>query len=180
MCKILCVLFLIVASSNANAEPSSAIKYLMKEPVSLLEWGMFNLENHIKTFKPISEKVGICYFQNVEYDATENIVIIHGWLNAKQADKDEIIKLCEKAISTYKTILCPMKIATPSGLYCDYSLRYFSHNGWKSSSEPGNLFQEIEKITNIYIKVNCPKNDKNIPDAASSFLHNDTINYEYK
>lgn len=42
------LLYILFSSSITNAEPSKSIRALMKEPVSLMDWGLFHLEKRLE------------------------------------------------------------------------------------------------------------------------------------
>ena len=147
---VLTLLFLLAVSKSCFAEPSSTTRYLMDEPVSLMDFGLFTLQQHLSTIGDGDPYVNPI----IDYDWDLNKIRIYVWhtgheFKTRNEAKDwgssiicEIRKLLGIDCSTVKPL-----VLTGSSLV----FQYFSHRGHKFSAQTKNLGREVDKIVEIVI-----------------------------
>jgi len=166
---LLSTLLLFLLPEAAFLEPSKSIEYLMGEPFSLFDWGIYKLENEFNDSAFITKddevkKINV----SILYSWDFNRFIISGWVSLFLNDMikgrkryarnlNEAKEWCKSAISTIKYEL-GIDHQTGHRSYGEEELNssdlifFFSHS-WYSRSEPKGLGQELDKITMIKISV---------------------------
>ena len=87
----LLLLALVLASSGVKAEPSSAVKLLMSEPMSLFDYGMHQLREYVEG---LHTPAGRPSYLETNYNWEENrIVIIFDYINELAAESRDSAKL---------------------------------------------------------------------------------------
>ena len=119
--RILAAMLLIGLASEARAEPSSEIKFLMDRPVSMLDWGMFKLQQHLKPFS-----MGI----TVSYKWKDNEIGIADFeRGASVSSMEEAEALCKTTFARWDSSLL---VKAGKDIIPDYcaACENFSHDGW--------------------------------------------------
>jgi hypothetical protein len=149
------MLIVLLLNTGAFSEPTSSVKYLMNQPVSMFDWGIDRMEKHLYavgtkgmlTF-PDTSNLDVRYFfaPSISYDWDSNridVLLVCSDFDRKM-DIEKAKRLCRTAIANTKTILGSMEGIL---LYGDsVSGRWFSHKGYTKTSEPKNLYKEIDNI----------------------------------
>lgn len=160
-CILIVIFFLFIAVGISKAEPTPTVLYLMKTPVSMLDYGIYRLDRFLKdeSKKLINAKDEPDIEVNYNYDSNR-IEIRFSYLIQTELSKDynikeEITWLIRKIKESYfgydhKTGK-PSENRKPGG---SVIRRFFSHQGYEFKSKPKNLVEELEKITEIYVHVN--------------------------
>jgi hypothetical protein len=157
----------------SQAEPSSAVQYLMNTPVSMLAFGIHNLETNLESIFRENGYQGII---GVRYDANENKIVITlipkvKFASDKSIDalqfeplttilgeeqaKDQLVKFIgytREKLGVEKETGKPILQDGRSMLW-----RHFSYPGYESKSEPTNLPNELDKITEIRVALMVKK-----------------------
>jgi hypothetical protein len=160
-CISIIIFFLFIAAGISKAEPTPTVLYLMKTPVSMLDYGIYRLDRFLRdeSKKLINAKdepeIGVTYNYDSNRIEIKFLYVIKAELSKGYNIKEEITWLIRKIKESYfgydhKTGK-PYKISKPGG---SVMRRFFSHQGYEFKSKPKNLVQELEKITEIYVHVN--------------------------
>ena len=170
-CSVVATLLFFSVGKISFAEPSPGFKYLMNQPVSMLDWGVYRLEE---------------YLSRGMYEREFQIIVSYNWetdriiigINRTQENpaKNEI-EAVEKLRGTIDLIRSRCGIdprtGTPYKGIANVYARYFRHAGFKYKSEPENLEQLLLTSTEIrfytyYIKdVEKPDEKTNIQGKAN-------------
>jgi hypothetical protein len=148
------VLFFFVETSNS--EPPAAIKYLMNEPLSMFEWGLYRME------KGLNDYFGPTYDDTVDISTT----VVYRWESnkievgilagsfANFKNKNVAKKACIKIVNIVRGLLGidykTGKQLENFNLYRDY----FSHIYFKNPDEPKNIEDSLNGLTEIQIGAN--------------------------
>ncbi|MBI2557353.1 MAG: hypothetical protein HYW13_08115, partial [Planctomycetes bacterium] len=122
--------------SFAGAEPNTVTKYLLNEPVSLLDIGMHNLNTHLQNTKPEQADLVVA-----DYNLNENLLkikIIYSVFDKEQESIETAKAWCVSKIKLIKAGLGYMEDGRQieKGWSID---SFFTHHNYTSNSEPKNL-----------------------------------------
>jgi hypothetical protein len=166
--KTIIILLATVLSLNSIAfsEPSSDIKWLMNDSVSLLDWGLYKIKQHLQG-KEINDSFnmddGIINTYEiipvVSYEYELNRIYINGTIfnysdieNKKQAKY-----MCKETINMIKQFwlkLHPLE-------------SFFSHEGYAIKTRPKTINDEIKNITVIKASILPPRPSFNPVDKRT-------------
>jgi hypothetical protein len=141
----------LVLHTPGLAGPPSSVKYLMNEPVSLFDFGIYEMERYFSGLE--SEETHVSSL--VYYDYNSNRIIIQIW----QADSKRF-KTKTEAKDWSRSIICKIKNllaidcnTAKSWLPAGNSLvhQFFRHEGHAKSIELKNLGGEIDEIVEIRV-----------------------------
>jgi len=153
----LCMLLL---SGAVHAEPDASTKYIMNEPLSLLEWGLYRLEKAYdkQTWSDLDIR---SQYTTARYDWSKNTIYfeIVVYPSFESLQKTPAQKVCGSVVHQIKSLF-----GVESGYefmrdYCGIGT-YFHPQYWENKNSPKTLDSDIEKITNIQVKVMASKNDQ--------------------
>jgi len=156
------VSILILATSQiVLAEPTPTIQYLMDEPVSMLDWGIYQMDKWLKTRSFVGSIEPKPDLQTT-YDWDDNKIVIrvkpallmHGFGSEKDAQK-----WCEDVVENVR-LFFDINLQTgkrfnppvPNPLY-----QFFIHVGYKHSTKPKDLAKELDKLVEIRLWVSSKK-----------------------
>jgi hypothetical protein len=122
-----------IFSGICKAEPDSTIKYLMNEPISMLEWGLFRLEQNLKR---TSREYKANYYQDI------NRIYIEYMFDNKLQDLHRAKDAC-------KNVFIEIRSAVASPLIFNHSFSHSMH--YKFKNEPTDLAEKLMAITEIYV-----------------------------
>jgi hypothetical protein len=114
-------------ATQASAEPSSDIRLLMERPVTLLEWGMFNLRKWINKDSSKGEDIA-----SVSYVWNENKIYIGKVMSNKYYDistMEEAKGICQTEFTSLDNILFIKDGADMLSQYC-VACNQFDHDGF--------------------------------------------------
>lgn len=162
---ITAMVFVLIAATYriASSEPTPKINYLMNEPASLFDLGMYRLGEGLSNAVILKEnRISAAPF----YDWDKNRIKIKGFSSInKSLDMKEAKLLCSDVIRRIKSYLM-VDSETGKSFLGTHSIfeSFFSHDGYKNKSEPSDLYSDIDNITEIeaYVgeegkefKINC-------------------------
>ncbi|HOW27085.1 MAG TPA: hypothetical protein PK876_01095 [Elusimicrobiota bacterium] len=138
---------------SAAAEPSDSIRYLIQEPVSLLDVGLFNLEERI------FDSLGGHWSVSVDYSLRDNAILILLWRNFDNVESPEDPRAKEWVQGALKTVreVCGYRedgtIINPQtgGVIGNF----FTHRGYSSPRTPKTLVDDVNGIVEIRSTVHC-------------------------
>jgi len=140
---------LLVAGNVCRAEPTATVRYLMKTPVSMFDYGIGRLqESLLSILKHYGYSGGFyvqCRIPPVRLPKFEPI---------KSMNESEARDQCKHFVGTIRVELGLEANTDKPYLYArDHSslASYFSHAGYKQESEPKNLNEELDQITEIEV-----------------------------
>jgi len=135
-----------LAFSNwAIAEPNATLRYLMKEPVTMLEWGFMQLRKDLDGLD-VPEVGNIEVKVGLDWDKSQIKIFGHSF---KRADNSkQVKKWCANTIHILRARL-GLDVETGEPLIRGKSVLalYFSHDGYASRNQPKSLGQELDNIT---------------------------------
>ena len=148
--------FLVVIQVEVMAEPTPAVQYLMNEPVSMLDWGLYRMEEKIKKYFdfPDFPKGGNPWVFEFNYNWDSNRIMISVGI-VRELDspaKDQ----CRNVISAIRGYALgnfwegvkgdPQKNGS-------FLAKCFSHSGYTKTDIPEGLLKEIDQIIEIQVAV---------------------------
>jgi hypothetical protein len=159
----------------AVAEPNDALRFLMNEPVSMLDWGFRNIEDHL-----IRNQEALTATEKDLLKKTVSVSADYDW--SKDAIRISIgLRLSEK---TQKT---PMMLADVRE-HVEFIVRYlrggltmnpydafFRHKGFRHRETPENMENKLSTVTELIVTVR--DKDSNILSMCSAPLLGDTITW---
>lgn len=128
-----------IFSGICKAEPDSTIKYLMNEPVSMLDWGLFQLEKRLEA--------GLSDVCSVDYEPVSNRIRIERIIgfDKKLPDIEWAKSECKSAVIGIR-VIADQTVAFKSDFYHRLGSSRFKR-------EPENLAEMLMKVTEIRIVV---------------------------
>lgn len=173
--SIICLFIMVFSVSIVHSEPSKTIKYLMNEPLTMFEWGMYRLEIDI------NEYLGSLIEQNVDSDKSkkETLESIMGFsdfytkasynwnknritIRIVLINKDENLsipsrkELCKKYSDSIKKHFYS---TDDKELRKEYGIsKFFNHTHFIKNNKPDEFQDEIENIVQIRIDIQYTKN----------------------
>jgi hypothetical protein len=150
-----CLLLLLwtVTLQSAAAEPTPSIQFLMREPVSMMDWGLKNIEDHlyrhrtlfVQSEKPLFEPVPTIA---VTYDWEKNqIQISIGLRTCLQLQKTS------QGLSDIRShVEWVIKYLRGSLTMKPYDA-FFRHRGFRSKESPRSLESELAGLTELIVSV---------------------------
>ena len=161
------VAFIFLASINGYSEPSKTIQFLMDDPVSMLDWGMFQMEKfgedclndnivEIVASDLSISKNKIHVGNGVNYNWDSNLINFWFILSIDFHSKD---KLNTFDVESIKSV--GKKIIDRINTYREYFFNYFEHVGFKTKNNTTDVEKEIPNLIQTHIKINfIDKNKK--------------------
>lgn len=145
-----------------QAQPSPSVRYLMNEPVSMLEWGTFKLEESLRRFTFADLDLNAPgHYAHVEYDWDKNQLKIAFTVYPRSSNisKSTPQGVCGSVIR---------RIRFHFGLAPGYEFMhpvagirtYFHHRHFTPTNVPKNLDEDLEAITMLEVGVWASTTDK--------------------
>ena len=137
----------------AAAEPSSSIEYLMREPVSMLDWGLAQIEQDL--FRKRQVLTG--NKQNL-FDPEPSIRVDYAWeenriqIFLKLTLQAEVKKTSQRMTGIRQHVEFVVTYLR-GGLTMHPYDAFFRHKGFRSKESPKNLDEDLVAITDIHITV---------------------------
>ena len=168
--RTLIFLFVLLGFSvSSYAEPSKAVSYLMNEPMTMFEWGMYRLERSVDGLNV--EEFDLINFQSwgVDYNWDRNRLVLKfaAYPKQKSLNKLPAKELCKELIWTVRWRFGVLKNdANLSNADREGTLEtlgpsmFFKHTGFESKGRPDNLTEEIHNIIIIRVTIRTGKDDK--------------------
>lgn len=173
MRKLFLFISFLIITTNVYGEPSRTFRYLMDEPLTLFEWGLFKLEKYTDQIK-FKELDLISNHSNIRYDWDKNRLEIEFivYPKYKNLSKMPAKEICKKAISHVRESFGTQHKSDTRALLS--VSRFFEHTGFTNKTRPKNLMEEVENSAKVQIKVYGNKTDKppykNIASCEGSLM----------
>lgn len=147
----ICFLAAFALAGPAPAEPDSAVQFLMSQRVSMLDWGVRELEDSLEGLSLAHGAIPIS--TTARYDWEENRINITSYalfLNGiDPPTRAQAKALAKETIERVRaTLFVDPKTGKWIGDRCMLSM-YFSHSGYSEGEEPEDLCKRLANITKI-------------------------------
>ena len=149
----LLVFLWVVTLQPAKAEPTPAIQFLMKEPVSMMDWGLKNIEDHLYRNRALFAQSEKSLFEPeptiaVLYDWEKNQIRISiGLRTCKQVQK------MSQGLSDIRShVKWVIKYLRGSLTMKPYD-SFFRHSGFRNKESPRSLESELAGLTELSVSV---------------------------
>ena len=138
MLPIMRIVFLFISLSISlhatvsKAEPSTHIKTLMDQPLSMLDWGLYSVENFLENHTHWEEENKPTFSVSYDWDPDEIKIYVSRW-----SKKFETYEAAEQECKFYfDKIDTSLLIRDGKDILDDYQVygNFFTHNGWKTDS----------------------------------------------
>jgi hypothetical protein len=142
---ILIALIIFLFSSFSIAEPSKSFKYLMDEPISMLDWCCYQIGKVIEEmdFTSYSQYFTDPYF-DVQYNWNSNLIVatIKCRISPDKFEYLEPRSLSKRIVESIKWSLLAIEFSD-----------FLGHNGYKRLSEPASLIEDVENNLKISVSL---------------------------
>ena len=143
-------LFLTALASDAGADPDESAKFLMNEPVSLLDLGVYKLEKDLKGFrKDLSVHHALPFDIAVNYDWGVNKIVIQLTYGYEGNPPPKTIR--NGVRNVFKKIRSFLGVDPEGKVYhkrgFSKAADYFSHQGYVMKNRPPALEKNIDRMT---------------------------------
>lgn len=160
MRTLLIILVIFLTPITALSEPSNSVAYLMKEPISLLEWGLYRIEDYLNTSQLTDLDLIYKPKAHVDYNWNKNLIEIKLILHPKYQSLSKVgsKNYCRSALTDLKEIFgygYDKEVREIFGIK-----RFFEHKGFSKTNEPKNLTEDIETITQLTVYVYANEKDE--------------------
>jgi len=157
--SILTSLSILFSINNGYAELSTVTTYLLKEPISVMDWGVNELNNYItERFYNNKEEIDISELVGVNYDVDQNKIIIDGMnLHVNPPTKEEANKFGKEFILKIKKIMrinlsTEKKLPGPT-VFELYDILFSHPAKYTTKNIPQNIGLELAKLTVVKYSV---------------------------
>lgn len=136
-----------------GAEPSPAVEYLMREPVSMLDWGLAKIEEDL-----IRKRGVLTRNEGNMFELEPTIRVIYAWeenriqifLNlTMQAD----VKKTPQRMAAVREHVTFVMAYLRGGLTMHPYDAFFRHKGFRSKESPEDLGENLVEITDLHLTV---------------------------
>jgi len=146
--SVMVLLFVVFSVNVADAEPSSNMHYLMNEPVSMMDWGLLNIDRSLQADGRLSKYGNTITY----YDWDKNRIIIDMAITGATS-KEQAKEWCRDIVSQIRTFLGINERDGKPFFSRSYLYNYFSHEGFHKNTEPEGLDKELDIIAIIQVRI---------------------------
>jgi len=137
----------------AAAEPTPSIQFLMKEPVSMMDWGLKNIEDHLYRHRSL-------FIQNEKslLEPEPTIAVVYNW-EENQIQISIGLRTCVQVQKTSQGLSDIRSHVEWVIKYLRGSLTmkpydaFFRHRGFRNKESPQNLESELAGLTELVVSV---------------------------
>lgn len=150
---LLVVFWWIVTMQSAMAEPTPSIQYLMREPVSMMDWGLKNIEDHLYRHRTLLVQSEKSLFEPeptiaVLYDWEKNQIRISiGLRTCKQVQK------MSQGLSDIRSHVEWVIKYLRGSLTMEPYDAFFRHRGFRNKESPRSIEPELAGLTELTVSV---------------------------
>lgn len=150
---LLVVFWWIVTMQPAIAEPTPSIQYLMREPVSMMDWGLKNIEDHLYRHRTLLVQSEKSLFEPeptiaVLYDWEKNQIRISiGLRTCKQVQK------MSQGLSDIRSHVEWVIKYLRGSLTMEPYDAFFRHRGFRNKESPRSIEPELAGLTELTVSV---------------------------
>jgi hypothetical protein len=159
----------------AVAEPNAEVRFLMKSPVSMLDWGFKNIEDHLIRNQEVltaneknllNKEVSV----SVDYDWSKDAIQIS--IGLRLSEKTQKTPM---ALTDVREHLIFIVKYLKGGLTMNPYDAFFRHKGFRHKETPENLGIKLSEVTELIVTVR--DKESNIVSMCSAALLGDTIEW---
>jgi hypothetical protein len=148
------LIFLLLYAQTAQAEPSPTTHFLMNEPASLLDLGIYKLEKDIKGLqKDLVVNHTTPFDISVDYNWDENRIAIQMTYGYEGNPPKKIIRIGIKKV--FQRLKGFLGVDPQGKVYHKRGFSkvsdYFSHEGYVIKNRPKDLEKEIDQIVELKV-----------------------------
>lgn len=137
----------------AAAEPTPSIQFLMREPVSMMDWGLKNIEEHLYRHRTLFVSSGKPLFEPeptiaVVYDWEKNQIQISIGLRARK----QVQRTSQGLSDIHSHVEWVIKYLRGSLTMKPYDA-FFRHRGFRIKESPQSLESELAGLTELIVSV---------------------------
>jgi hypothetical protein len=149
----LALVFWAVMVLPAAAEPTPSIQFLMKEPVSMMDWGLKNIEDHLYRHRSL-------FIQNEKslFEPEPTIAVVYNW-EENQIQISIGLRTCVQVQKTSQGLSDIRSHVEWVIKYLRGSLTmkpydaFFRHRGFRNKESPQTLESELAGLTKLIVSV---------------------------
>jgi len=166
--NLLPALLIMLIPSIVQAEPSKTPRFLMDEPMSLWDWGFYQLRKRVDRLE--GKKIGeaLFTFGAATYDWDKNRIIIEGVFSGESTQKS-----CVNTINKFKGTLAST-YSSPERLLVNAERLFtsmFSHaGGYQSTKRPDDFGKQLIKIVLFEIYIHDIKKENSSISCTGTYL----------
>jgi hypothetical protein len=167
--------FFLLLAQVAVAEPDTALRFLMNEPVSMLDWGFKNIEDHLMRNQEVltaNEKdlLKKAVSVSVDYDWSRDAIRISIGLYLS-----EKMQKTPMTLTDVKEHVIFIVRYLRGGLTMNPYDAFFRHKGFRHRETPEDLENKLSAVTELAVTVR--DKDSNILSMCRAPLLGDTIEW---
>ena len=160
---ICCLVLLIVWPVVSYSAPDETAKFLMNDKVSMMDWGLKELEDYLEVGVVFNVQATIL----TSYDWDKNRIYITAIYAVRKLPEDfftiseDPIKARKEIVAyIFKSIRGVIGFDKNGALFSGSSFleNFFTHNGYRSTNETENLGKKIDSITELRANITLPSN----------------------
>jgi hypothetical protein len=147
------IFFWIVAMQPAVAEPTPPIQFLMREPVSMMDWGIKNIEDYLYRHRTL-----FVQSEKSLFESEPTIAVVYNW-EQNQIQITISLRTCEQVQKTSQGLSNIRSHVEWVIKYLRGSLTmkpydaFFRHRGFRSKESPQSLESELAGLTELIVSV---------------------------
>lgn len=158
MNKLFAFIFMFFTVNAAYAEPSRTVNFLMGDPLTMWDFGMYRLSERLDGLILPSSRHK--FFATASYTPDTNRIVIYGSPpldfkskpigRVQSATTGEAKALCKEMVEVIRAILgVSLETGEPIVPFSKNSsiCGHFSHENFKSTNEPKNMCGELDSMT---------------------------------
>jgi hypothetical protein len=150
------------------AEPSRAVQFLMQEPVSMMDWGLKNIEDHLYRNRAVLTENETSWFAKepsitVDYLWEKNTIQISITLHTTEKTQQTSKRMFD--IRSHIKLMVTFLRGTLTMKPYD---AFFRHKGFRSKESPEDLSGELSEMTELIVSVR--DGDSNILSRCKASL----------
>jgi hypothetical protein len=156
------LIVLLAAAAAVHAEPSSQVKWLMNEPVTLWDLGLYNTEKTLRqaidTDGDFNYPMGLASGCSVIYDWETNRITLELWV-LRRADPDNLAAGRNKLTIKQAKMIAAEVFRDVRSAFTHRNdgtstvASGFQHRGFVGRTEPPGIAEEMGRITQIQLLV---------------------------
>ncbi|WP_415906389.1 hypothetical protein ACMXYX_01090 [Neptuniibacter sp. QD72_48] len=162
MKKHIVLIVCLSTSLVSNAEPDSTARYLINEPLSMLEWGIYRIQKKLDEDRLFPHHSVSPSYKVVEYDWDRNEILIRAniYPSHEHVTEEGINSICQRVHSLLRASFHWHK--SDDVRSWDGIASYFNHTGYVNTRRPKSFQRDIESNTAFKVTVYTNNPDEGI------------------
>jgi hypothetical protein len=150
-CLLICLW--VVNVQPALAEPTPSIQFLMREPVSMMDWGIKNIEDHLHSHRAL-----FIQREKTLFEPVPTVTVVYNWeenqiqISIGLRTSEQFQKTSQGISDIRSHVEWVVKYLRGSLTMKPYDA-FFRHNGFRSKDSPQNLESELMGLTELVVSV---------------------------